>query len=298
MFKGVLSAYKSQGLRGIFANVLRRPVRKKAGCFSICEELLSKGVGLEIGGPSTVFKKRRILPVYPILNRLDNCNFSNKTIWEGTINEGITFQYDKKRPLGGQYICEATILQNIASVQYDFILSSHVIEHIANPLQALSEWIRVLKEEGILVLVVPHKDGTFDHKRHVTTVKHLVEDFEKGTTEKDLTHLQEILKLHDLEKDPGAGTFEDFKQRSENNFENRCLHHHVFDTALVLQIVHHMNLQILAVETILPYHIIVIAQKLPTGHLPDNQLFIGDKAEYRHQSPFVSDRHPLDPENL
>lgn len=292
MFKKVFSAYKSQGLEGVVANILHRPIRKKAGCFSICEELLSKGVGLEIGGQSTVFKKRRILPVYPILKRLDNCNFSNKTIWEGTINEGITFQYDKKRPPGKQYICEATILQNIASAQYDFILSSHVIEHIANPLHALSEWMRVLKEEGIFVLVVPHKDGTFDHKRPVTTLKHLVEDFEKGTTEKDLTHLQEILELHDLEKDPGAGTFEHFKQRSEYNFENRCLHHHVFDTATVLQIAHHMNLQILAVETILPYHIIVIAQKSLIGHLSDNQLFIVDKAEYRHQSPFVSDRHP------
>ena len=57
----------------------------------------------------------------------------------------------------------------------------------------------------------------------------------------DLTHLQEILELHDLNMDPGAGSFEEFKERSMNNVENRCLHQHVFDQALAVQLMTYMK---------------------------------------------------------
>ena len=63
-----------------------------------------------------------------------------------------------------------------------------------------------------------------------------------------MTHLEEILSLHDLAKDPGAGDFQSFRERSKPNVENRCLHQHVFDTRLVVDMVDHMELQILDVE--------------------------------------------------
>jgi hypothetical protein len=54
------------------------------------------------------------------------------------------------------------------------------------------------------------------------------DDFQSGTSEADLTHLEEILSLHDLSRDPGGGTPEHFRQRSLKNAEVRALHHHVF----------------------------------------------------------------------
>ena len=269
----------------------------RARCFSLCKQLISEKIGLEIGGPSSVFSRKGILPIYPLAKQCDNCNFSHNTIWEGFIIDGRTFKYDRKRYAGNQYICEATNLNNCSADTYDFILSSHVIEHIANPLLALSEWLRILKVGGVLILLVPHKDGTFDHRRPLTTIDHLMEDFRQGTNENNLSHLGEILELHDLEKDPGAGTFEAFKTRSVDNAENRCLHHHVFDTELVLQVLNHMRLQILSVEPMLPYHIVAIAQKLSSKQLPDNHSFFSDEAEYRQLSPFVSDsRCPCRPQ--
>ena len=38
-----------------------------------------------------------------------------------------------------------------------------------------------------------------------------------------------IYKEHDLSMDTPAGTFEQFRERLMKNYENRCLHHHVFD---------------------------------------------------------------------
>jgi predicted SAM-dependent methyltransferase len=187
-------------------------------------------------------------------------------------------------------VAEATDLSEIDSTKYDFILSSHMLEHTANPLKALSEWVRTLKENGILIIALPHKDGTFDRYRPVTSLNHIIQDFECGTQEDDLTHLPEILRLHDLNLDPEAGTLESFRERSEKNFQNRCLHQHVFDTDLAIQMIHHQNLQILAVEAVLPCHIILVAQKISEGEILSNENFLINTAEYRCSSPFPSDK--------
>jgi len=252
---------KANGIRGLIRAVLHllKPCRLKY--YSHCEELFRNKIGLEIGGPSRHFRWNGLFPVYEVALRIDNCNFSHQTTWEGSISEGATFFFHERRSPGNQYIADATNLSQIPSEHYDFVLSSHTIEHIANPLQALSEWKRVLKHEGLLALVVPHKDGTFDHHRPVTSLLHLIQDFEQKTTEEDLTHLDEILAMHDLAMDPSAGDFQTFQQRSEKNFENRCLHHHAFDTRLAIKMMHHVSMQILAVEVFRPCDIWIIAQK-------------------------------------
>jgi hypothetical protein len=144
------------------------------------------------------------------------------------------------------------------------------------------------------MLVLPHRDGTFDHRRPVTSLAHFIQDFEQQITEGDLTHLEEILKLHDLSKDPLAGDFEAFKQRSERNLENRCLHHHVFDTRLAVEVIHHMGLQILAVEVGHLLHILVIAQKPMRGIEVQNDGFRAIHTAPSWLSPFPSDHLPQD----
>jgi SAM-dependent methyltransferase len=291
LLKNIIYVLKSQGLIGLFANIYQRIFPQRAACFSLCENLLNNKSGLEIGGPSGVFKKVGILPLYGIVANLDNCNFSGMTTWEGQIIEGRTFRFRKDKPLGYQYLTEATDLSGIDSSKYDFVLSSHMLEHTANPLLAIYEWIRVLKDDGIFVILVPHKDATFDHRRPITTLEHIVEDYNCNVKEDDLTHLSEILELHDLEKDPGAGTFESFKARSEDNINNRCFHHHVFNTQLAVQILDYMNLQIQYVEAILPQHIVIVAKKMSSNQTPDNTIFLSDGATYKSASPFHSDRN-------
>lgn len=85
--------------------------------------------------------------------------------------------FNKGSPPGHQYFGEANCLGFIDDSSYEFVLASHCIEYLANPMQGLAEWIRVLKHDGLLVLVIPHKDGTFDHRRPVTSLEHLVHDF-------------------------------------------------------------------------------------------------------------------------
>ncbi|HEY0342911.1 MAG TPA: methyltransferase domain-containing protein, partial [Steroidobacteraceae bacterium] len=254
----------------LFRRGLRKLVPYRLRCYSDVRGLFTGKVGIEFGGPSSIFGTRGIFPVYPLAARIDNCNFDYQTMWEGSITPPKGFHFDKRRAPGQQFVAEATDLGFVADNTYDFVISSHMIEHSANPIKALREWLRILKSEGTLLLVLPHRDGTFDHKRPVTPLRHLVEDFERQMAEDDLTHLPEILELHDLRRDPEAGGFETFKARSERNRENRGLHHHVFDTHLAVELLDYLGLQIRAVESTHPFHIALVATLPPGGGKPDN----------------------------
>ena len=289
MLSKIYTVLRSEGVDGVVHAARRAISPPRARCLELCQELIRGKRGLEVGGPSGVFRAKGLLPIYPVVSALDNCNFAHRTTWEGVIATGQSFRFAVDRAAGRQYVSETTDLSEILSGTYDFLLSSHVIEHTANPVQALGEWMRVLGSGGILVVLVPHRDGTFDHRRPVTALEHLFEDFERRTQEDDLTHLDEILRLHDLRKDPAAGTAEQFRIRSEKNLEHRCLHHHVFDTRLVIRLLDRLGLQILAAEAARPNHILAIARK-PGAHAADNRHFLADGAPWQAGSPFASDR--------
>lgn len=53
---------------------------------------------------------------------------------------------------------EATDLTLFASGSMDFVFSSHLLEHIQDAEGALTEWWRVIKQDGYLVLYLPHGD--------------------------------------------------------------------------------------------------------------------------------------------
>ncbi|MDP4283957.1 MAG: methyltransferase domain-containing protein [Bacteroidota bacterium] len=205
--------------------------------------LIKDKSGLEIGGPSGIFSPNNYLPLYSFVRSLDGVNFSNKTIWEGNLEQGNNYVYNGKT--GFQFIAEGTDLYKIKDETYDFVLSSNNLEHIANPIKSLLEWKRIIKTGGILILVLPRKESNFDHGRTITTFQHIKEDFENNITENDLTHLDEILQLHDLKRDPYAGSYETFKKRSLNNLQERSLHHHVFDIELLKQMINFIGMNVI-----------------------------------------------------
>src|SRR5579864_8437929 len=56
----------------------------------------------------------------------------------------------------------------------DFVIASHVLEHLPFPLAALRHWYQVLRPGGILLLKIPDKRFTFDVKRERTPLPHLI----------------------------------------------------------------------------------------------------------------------------
>jgi SAM-dependent methyltransferase len=60
-----------------------------------------------------------------------------------------------------------------ADDSYDFVFSSHVVEHFPDPIKALHEWIRVARR--YVVVVAPHRDRTPDADRPLTTTDELLQ---------------------------------------------------------------------------------------------------------------------------
>jgi SAM-dependent methyltransferase len=220
--------------------------------------LLKGKKGLEIGGPSNIFRETGLIPVYPVIGELDGCNFGCNTIWEGKLAEGDNYRF-RDGEHGYQYLLDIVDLSPIESNRYEFILCSHVLEHVANPLKALSEMLRVLKKGGILLLLVPTKNNPYDYARQVTPFAHILKDYQDQVKEDDLTHLDEIIKLS---LDPSSKDYEKLKQRSLDNYRNRTLHQHVFDARTVKEAIGYFGLDIMSIEEAPPYHIIALAKKL------------------------------------
>lgn len=203
---------------------------------------------LEIGGPSDLFGTQGDLPIYSCLTYIDNVNYSTRTLWQ---SEAVQFRKT--------LICEGTKLP-VNDGAYDCLLSSHSLEHIANPLKALFEFRRVIQDRGILLLILPNRQYTFDWRRPVTSLDHIREDFRRDTPETDLSHLDEILSLHDLSRDPAAGTPEQFKERCLKNIEFRAIHHHVFTPETAVQMVREAGFSVVR-QDVKNINIVVLASK-------------------------------------
>lgn len=246
---------------------------------------LAGGRGLEVGGPSALFGAGGLIPVYPLLRACDGVQFAERTIWHEL---DVTAGYVPDGTRSGELrITDGVDLDGLDDDAYDVVFSSHVIEHFANPLRAMAAWQRVLRPGGHVLIVAPHHEGTFDHRRAVTPVAHLIEDRDIATGEDDTTHVEEAIALHDLRRDVPEAT-QTYASHRRDNLNTRVMHHHVFDTAALLALLDAAGLQILAVEVRFPHDIYTLARF--TDAPPDNARWFAADAPWRAGSPFRADK--------
>jgi len=206
------------------ASYLRQPEKRKL--IKIAKTF--KGLkGIEIGGPSNIFSIRGAMPVYLFAEKVDGVNFSNKTIWEGKIKEGESYNYYK----------------NLFGFQY------------------INHWRRVLNQRGRLVLILPDSSVTFDRKRPITKLEHLIEDYNNDVQEDDNTHFNEVIDLHDMDLDKALGSRDILKERTIQNLSYRAVHHHVFNFELIKDLLSYTGFDVEFQQNFHPFHLITIATK-------------------------------------
>ncbi len=121
-----------------------------------------------------------------------------------------------------------------------FVLSEHVLEHIANPLRALREWHRVLEPGGALLLFLPHPARCFDRNRERTTLAHVIEDERAGVDDADPTHLPEW-----LERVVGPGLAPQYADLApEAMLSTGSIHYHVWGPEQMVELLEHAGFEI------------------------------------------------------
>jgi SAM-dependent methyltransferase len=85
-------------------------------------------------------------------------------------------------------------LSALADESQDFVIASHVLEHLAEPIGLIVEIHRVLRPGGVVLILLPDRHRTFDRHREPTSLAHLVAEYAANVTEVDDTHISEFLE--------------------------------------------------------------------------------------------------------
>lgn len=119
--------------------------------------------------------KDKLYPSY--IKRGNACKFIIPTAQQFCKGKGLdiggTYQW---RFPGAQII--NTLLNDgfdafhLPNKKYDYIFSSHTLEHLLDYVEALKYWKEHLKEHGVLFLYLPHYDMEYWHPQNNTKHKH------------------------------------------------------------------------------------------------------------------------------
>lgn len=121
-----------------------------------------RGHGIDIGAFCNPF------PVaYPTTIHYLDC----KTVEE---QKEILKDVDYSKVVTPHIIDDGELLTTIKDGTYDFLVSSHQLEHCMSPLTALENHLRVVKSGSYLFYAIPDKNHTFDKHRTVTPFCKLV----------------------------------------------------------------------------------------------------------------------------
>lgn len=132
---------------------------------------------------------------------------------------------------------EAETLSSIAPGSQDFVIANHVLEHCRDPLLAVANMLRVLRDAGILFISVPDKRYTFDAPRPITTLEHLKADRAGGAGVSSKKHFEEWAEL--VESVSGKENIE--KRATSLIDQDFSIHYHVWTSWEMMELFSHVH---------------------------------------------------------
>jgi SAM-dependent methyltransferase len=135
-------------------------------------------------------------------------------------------------------------LKAIDTQSQDFVICSHVLEHLADPLRFIDEAHRVLRVGGDFLILLPDRRYTFDRNREPTPLSCLIRDHEVGATTPDDVHMKEFLLGAD--QGPAFVLPDDPRERGElyEWHRNRSIHVHCWTEDEFPEVLRHCSEQL------------------------------------------------------
>ncbi len=140
-------------------------------------------------------------------------------------------------------IDNAELLETVAEESQDFIIANHFLEHCEDPIRTIGTHLGKLRPGGVLFYAVPDKRYTFDHRRPLTPLEHVVTDHEQGPERSRAEHYDEWARLvvdeDDDAPDAGTGEFEEWAEAKARKLEGAdySIHMHVWTQSEFLKMV-------------------------------------------------------------
>jgi SAM-dependent methyltransferase len=137
-------------------------------------------------------------------------------------------------------ISDSERFDGVAIGEFDFVVANHVLEHVTDPIGALTQWHRVLKPGGLLLISLPDKRYTFDHRRKRTKLDHLEGDHHSDLSPqlRNECHLLEWAE-HVERLEPGSGEFDEWV--ADQRRRAFAVHNHVWVLQDVLELLAHLR---------------------------------------------------------
>lgn len=122
----------------------------------------------------------------------------------------------------------------------DFVIASHVLEHMADPLGLLGEIYRVVRPGGTALILLPDRRLTFDSKRPATPLDHLVVEYEAQVTEVDDDHIVDFIRLTGTDDYEAYLAMSDAEKAEHIEFHRRrSIHAHCWKEDEFLEVILH-----------------------------------------------------------
>jgi SAM-dependent methyltransferase len=157
-------------------------------------------------------------------------------------------------------------LATVADASQDFLIANHFLEHTQDPIATLHNHLRVLRPGGHLYVAIPLKDASFDARRPVTSIEHLMHDHRDGPERSLEQHYEEWASLVE-----GSAPEQLAQRVADLRARDYSIHFHVWDEPGMLDLLAHLQAELhmpfaLKRAKRNHYELIVILQK--TGPVP------------------------------
>jgi SAM-dependent methyltransferase len=159
--------------------------------------------------------------------------------WEPTENRALFPELGEEAPFPEPDVVanlDTDRLTSIPSGSLDFVIASHVLEHLAEPLGQIEEIHRVLRDGGTVLILLPDRHHTFDLHRQPTSLDHLIVEYRQRVTTVDDEHIEEFMRNTDAWSPDWS---ESERQDAMETHRRRSIHVHCWSESEFLPVLEH-----------------------------------------------------------